>query len=116
MLRFGFCSVVVVALLLLAGNFTVADEQLSPFDSAAYYGACIDRIIDKCASKQSLSTSSSPALRAYADRMAQKNSFCRNHKDQLIQSMLTHEIKPKFYKVEHFVNRLFYLTQVTAKR
>jgi len=116
MLRFGFCSVIVVSLLLLVGNFTVADDRLSPRDSAAYYGTCIDRIIDKCANKQFLCTSSSPTLRAYADHMAQKCSYCRVHKDQLIQFMLTHELEPKAYKVEHFINRLFHQAQVTSNR
>ena len=116
MLRFGFCSVVVFALLLLVGNFTVADDQLTSADSAAYYGACIDRIINKCSYKQFLRTSSSLALRAYADHMAQKGSYCRAHKDQLIQSMLTHELKPKDYKVEHFVNQCFQQAQVAGRR
>ena len=112
MLRYGFVIVVAVALLLFAGNFTVADEQSLRADSAAYYAACIDRMIDKCANKQSLCASASPALRAYADRMAQKGSFCLLHKDQLIRSMLTHELEPKAYKVEHFINQRFHQTQV----
>jgi len=115
MLRFGFFSVLVVALLLLVGNFSVADEQLSPGDSAAYYRACIDRIIDKCAYKQFLYTSSSPTLRNYADHMAQKGTYCRIHKDQLIQSMLTHELEPKDYKVEHFVNQCFQQSQAATR-
>ncbi len=107
MSRIGFCIVPVVVLCLLVGNFAVADENLSPIDSAAYYGVCIDRIIEKCTRKQFLSTSSSPALRAYADLMAQKGTYCRDLKDKLIQSMLAHKLEAKAYKVEHFVNRRF---------
>jgi hypothetical protein len=111
MRRYGFFIVMAVALLLLGGNGAVADEQSLPDDAKAYYAACIDRIIDKCAHKEHLCTCSSPVLRAYGDRMVQKSAFCRLYKEQLIQSMLAHELEPKAYKVEHFINQRFHQIQ-----
>lgn len=116
MLRYGFFFIVAVALLFLAGNSVDANEQTLPADSAAFYAAYIDHIIKKCADKQHLCASSSPVLRAYADKMLQKSIFCRSHKVQLIRSMLTRELEPKAYKVEHFVNKYFHQIQEIAPR
>ena len=116
MLRYGFFFVVAVALLFLAGNFVGANEQTLPADSATLYAAYIDHIIKKCADNQHLCTSSSSVLRAYANQMLQKSTFCRAHKDQLIRAMLRRKLEPKAYKVEYFVNKYFRQIQQTAQR
>jgi hypothetical protein len=116
MLRYAFGFVVAVALVLLAGSVAPADEQSTSADLAAYYAACIDRMIDKCTHKQSLRTCSSPNLRAYADRMVQKRAFCQAHRDHLIRSMLARQIEPKTYQVEHFINQHFYRSLETTLR
>lgn len=116
MLRYGFFFVVAVALHFLTGSFVGANEQSLPADSATFYAVYIDHIIKKCADKQHLCASSSSVLRAYADKMLQKSIFCLAHKDQLIRSMLTRELEPKAYKMEHFVNKYFHQIQEMAPR
>lgn len=78
-------------------------------DLTKLYESCIVRKIEKCESQADLlQTSRSLTLRRYAALKDKKAQFFSAEKEMLINLMIQNRVKPKQYKMEHFLENQFY--------
>ena len=78
-------------------------------DLTKLYESCIIKKIEKCESKaEFLETSRSVTLRRYAALQDEKAQFFSAEKEMLINLMIQNRVKPKQYKMEHFLEDQFY--------
>ena len=79
-----------------------------------YYENFINEKISKCRSKAQLKESRSAHLQNCAAVESKKATFLSENKEMLIKEMLKRDIGVKSYKIEYFLNKIFYENNGTS--
>ena len=76
-------------------------------ETKARLEALVDEYIACCEAKSALRNSRSENIRRSAMRSCKIAAYCKNSKEELVESMLENNIEPKAYKVRYFLNGRF---------
>lgn len=87
---------------------TTQGAESDSMDKRAVYSKMIDRYAACCEKKSMLRHSRSENLRQKAEISCLKAAYLRNYKDEIVADLIEHNINPQPYKVQHFVNTLFF--------
>lgn len=96
--------IILVLSALLVTPAIAGDKNMS---KRAFYEDAIDNEIDQSRQMASLMASRSANLRKKGHREASMAMFLETHRNQLVDKMIAHDLAPKTYKVERFLNERF---------
>jgi hypothetical protein len=98
-------SMIVIALMLCAAPVLGQDTMTA--EMKAKLEALVDKYITSCEAKSALLRSNSENIRRSATLACLKATYCRHHRQQLVDELVKQNIEPKPYKVQRFLSEKF---------
>ena len=107
-------AVVMVSLTFIFGLSAMC-QGTNPIPTTKVYEHLLDQYIDRCDAKVEMKASGLENVRRAAAIAVLKGTFARTYRKELIESMIQDEVEPKPYKVQVYLNDLFYRLVRTKK-
>lgn len=104
--RFIIFSIVPLAVMLWVSQ--AMSGQTDATVRKAAYANLLDRCIARCDEKSALRNSRSEKLRQTAAMACLKSAYLKNYREKIIQEMMISNVRPCQYKVQYFINSMFY--------
>lgn len=99
-------AIIMLSVMVMAGMMAKG-PALGGETNRASLEAIVNNYISACEAKSAMLNSSSENIRRAAMLSCLRATFCRKSKSELIDEMIARNVKPKPYKVHHFLNARF---------
>jgi len=107
---FTYLAIPTIPIIFLLWAVPVMSQQSSNVKLKAFYEASIDERISKCESKTALLNSKFGNVRRAAEMALLKAAFLNDHREILVQDMLSINLGIKHYKIDYYLNQRFFAT------